>query len=416
MNTWWRPALIRVWMVLAVVAFLGLTSVAQRATAADDRPVSGERLVTIYDNGVEQTIITKAATVEAALEQAGIHLESADTVEPGLTTELVAKNYRLNVYRARPVLIVDGEKRTSVMTAEQSPRQIMADAGGTLYDEDAAEFGRVDSVVSDGGAGLRLIIDRATTFQFSLYGKTFEARSQAATVGAMLAEKQVTLGPEDGTSVPVDTPLVAGMNVAVWRNGKQTVTVEEAIAKPVEEVKDTEREVGFREVKTPGADGKKQVTYEIEMRDGVEVGRHVITSVTTLEPVKEVITVGAKSLLGRAYSAEKEQIMAAAGVSPSDYSYAAYIIDHENASWCPTRWQGQVHCPETYAEKFAGAESSAQVGYGLCQSTPAIKMATAGADWRTNPVTQMKWCASYAQGRYGSWAAAYRFKVANGWW
>lgn len=279
-----------------MVAFVlvGLAIMAQRASAASEVPAVGERLITIYDNGVEQTVITRATTVKDALAHAGVQLEAADSVEPALDTELVAKNYQLNVYRARPVLIIDGEKRVSVMTAAQSPRQIVSSAGGTLYDEDTAEFSRIDSVTSDGGAGLRLVVDRATVFQFTLYGKTFEARTQAATVGDMLAEKKVLLGSDDGVSVPQSTPLVAGMSVGVWRNGKQTVTVEEAIAKPVEEIKDTEREIGYRAVKTPGTDGKKQVTYEIEMRGGIEVARTAISSVTTLEPVKEVVVVGAK--------------------------------------------------------------------------------------------------------------------------
>ncbi len=108
--------------------------------------------------------------------------------------------------------------------------------------------------------------------------------------------------------------------------------------------------------------------------------------------------------------------MTAAGVSASDQEYAAYIINNENGLWCPIRWQGTKGCAAEYYEKFPGAESSSQVGYGLCQSTPGIKMATVGADWRTNVVTQMKWCATYAIGRYGSWEAAYRFKVAKGWW
>ena len=384
--------------------------IAQRVSAAGDKvPSASERLVTIYDQGVERTIITKASTVNEALLQADIKLEKADAVEPATNQELVAKNYRINVYRARPVLIIDGEKRINVVTAEQSPRRIVETVvGQKLYDEDQAAFERVDSVISEGGAGLKLRIDRATVFQFTLYGKTFEARTQATTVGAMLKEKKVTLGQQDGTSVALETPVVAGMNVSVWRNGTQTMTQEETIAMPTEEVKDTARDVGYKEVKTPGTAGKKQVTYEINMRDGVEVSRTMITSVTTLEPVTEQITVGAKVPLSRNYSADKISIMAAAGISENEYGAAAYIIDHENGMWCPTRWQGQSGCPATYAEKFSGAESSASVGYGLCQSTPAIKMASAGADWRMNPVTQMKWCTSYAISRYGSWTVAYQ--------
>jgi hypothetical protein len=43
-------------------------------------------------------------------------------------------------------------------------------------------------------------------------------------------------------------------------------------------------------------------------------------------------------------------------------------------------------------------------------------MASAGADWATNPVTQLKWCNGYAVGRYGSWGAAYNHWLANHNW
>ncbi len=53
--------------------------------------------------------------------------------------------------------------------------------------------------------------------------------------------------------------------------------------------------------------------------------------------------------------------------------------------------------------------------YGICQSLPGTKMASAGADWATNIETQAKWCDSYVAGRYGSWANARAFWDANNW-
>ncbi|HZC50888.1 MAG TPA: hypothetical protein VE441_00110 [Mycobacterium sp.] len=45
--------------------------------------------------------------------------------------------------------------------------------------------------------------------------------------------------------------------------------------------------------------------------------------------------------------------------------------------------------------------------YGIPQALPASKMATAGADWRTNPATQIRWGESYIASVYGSPAAAW---------
>jgi hypothetical protein len=40
--------------------------------------------------------------------------------------------------------------------------------------------------------------------------------------------------------------------------------------------------------------------------------------------------------------------------------------------------------------------------YGIPQALPGSKMAAAGADWRTNPATQITWGLNYISARYGS--------------
>jgi hypothetical protein len=62
------------------------------------------------------------------------------------------------------------------------------------------------------------------------------------------------------------------------------------------------------------------------------------------------------------------------------------------------------------------AENSSSGAYGIPQSLPGTKMATAGADWRTNPVTQITWGLGYIQERYGSPCGAWGFKQGHGWY
>lgn len=54
--------------------------------------------------------------------------------------------------------------------------------------------------------------------------------------------------------------------------------------------------------------------------------------------------------------------------------------------------------------------------YGIPQSLPGNKMASEGADWRTNPVTQLRWMQKYVYGRYGSWESAKAHHDAMGWY
>ena len=54
--------------------------------------------------------------------------------------------------------------------------------------------------------------------------------------------------------------------------------------------------------------------------------------------------------------------------------------------------------------------------YGIPQALPGNKMASHGADWQTNPVTQLRWMKDYCLNRYGSFANALAHSYANNWY
>lgn len=54
--------------------------------------------------------------------------------------------------------------------------------------------------------------------------------------------------------------------------------------------------------------------------------------------------------------------------------------------------------------------------YGIPQALPGSKMASAGADWRTNPVTQVRWLLGYVHGRYGTACQAWAFWRDHHWY
>lgn len=268
-----------------------------RALAEDTKPVTraGERLVTIYDRGVERTIVTKARTVREALKLARLSVdERQDVVEPGLDSEIVAERYNVNIFRARPVTIVDGGKRLRVTTAQQTPILIAKAAGLEIFNEDKTTVAKADNVAVD-GADMVMRVERALAVNFILYGKTSTIRTHAKTVGELLKDKNITLKKDDTLSVDLSAKIMPGMKIELWRNGKQTVTVEEEVKFETEKIKDANRETSYREVKQAGENGKKNVTYEIEMKNGTEVSRKEIASVVTKESKKQVEIVGTKS-------------------------------------------------------------------------------------------------------------------------
>lgn len=91
----------------------------------------------------------------------------------------------------------------------------------------------------------------------------------------------------------------------------------------------------------------------------------------------------ASSSVSTTVSGSHSELMAQAGISASDYSAVEYIISQESG------WNPQ-------------ATNASSGAYGLPQALPASKMASAGSDWQTNPVTQLKWFKNYCVSRYGS--------------
>lgn len=112
------------------------------------------------------------------------------------------------------------------------------------------------------------------------------------------------------------------------------------------------------------------------------------------EAAKKATSIGVATVYAApVYSGSHEDWMAAAGIQAGDFSYVDYIISHES-SWNPSA-----------INALSGA-------CGLPQSLPCSKL---GPNW-SDPVVGLTWANTYALNRYGSWAAAYSFWVANKWW
>lgn len=298
-------------------------------------------------------------------------------------------------------------------------------------------------------------------------GKTANGVAESgASARDVAASAGVTTGPLDEVTVGLDTDGgVVVRVVRVWR-GEETVSTAD---KAVEEKRDTDSLLVGEWTLTPGTDGAHDVTMFSIKRDGervhsVVLGENTVAArpavrevgtkpvspealvaagVDPASPVSEetdsagVVTaryraplysltsredvdrlLGKTSSTGDATDAQgasaggvspassvpafnpsgsKADWMRAAGISDSDFGYVDYIISHESG------WNYRA------VNRSSGA-------YGLPQSLPAGKLASAGADWRDNPVTQLRWAHNYAVGRYGSWEDAYHFWTVNHWW
>lgn len=326
-------------LLLGCAMFLTLATVLRPARVyADDnddiilaQATAGEYFVTIYNDGTTLLVKTGAVTVREVLAKTEITIAETDIVEPSLDT-VITGNYSINIYRARPALVIDGVQRKYVMTASYDPKQIAVEAGFTVYDDD----------------------EISTEFNTNF----LEA-------GAMSVYR-------------------------LKRNGGRTLTLEESIPYEVEVRYDYTRTKGERVLEQVGQDGRRVSVYEVEFENNIEVARTLVEEKVLAEAVPEIIVEGAKVSI-----APEQETCASwireAGVAEEDLEAALELIYHESG------------CRVDATNASSGA-------YGIPQALPGTKMATAGEDWQTNPITQIRWMNQYVN-RYGGWQGARDF-----WW
>lgn len=81
---------------------------------------------------------------------------------------------------------------------------------------------------------------------------------------------------------------------------------------------------------------------------------------------------------------------------------------------------GEFSCLVALWNKESGwrvnAYNASSGAYGIPQALPGSKMGSAGADWETNPATQISWGLGYIGGRYGTPCGAWGHSQSVGWY
>lgn len=305
-----------------------------------------------------------------------------------------------------PVRVVaDGKTANGVAESGASARDVAASAGVTASPLDEVTVG----LDTDGGVVVRVVRVWRGEETVSTADKAVEEKRD--TDSLLVGEWTLTPGADGAHDVTMFSIKRDGERVHSVVLGENTVAARPAV-----------REVGTKPVSpealvAAGVDPASPVSEETDSA-GVVTARYraPLYSLTSREDVDRLL--GKTSSTGDATDAQgasaggvspassvpafnpsgsKADWMRAAGISDADFGYVDYIISHESG------WNYHA------VNRSSGA-------YGLPQSLPAGKLASAGADWRDNPVTQLRWANNYAVGRYGSWEAAYYFWTVNHWW
>jgi len=362
-----------------------------------------DKIVIITHDGVVQKVPSTEPTVGALIKSLHIPLYQGDVVEPSLKTHIYQDDFRINIFRAQPVEIVENGQVNYTFSAAFSPRSIAQQQGYKLYPEDIVYKKPINNFLKSYAIADQVIIRPAKLVYLNFFGHQLTIRTQANTVSQLLADENIKLNSKSIVQPSLDSELVSGDQVFVVNHDTRISLVHQTIPMPIQVVYDSNLAYGTGAIRQQGSNGQEVIVYKEHLTNGQVVSQTVQQTIITTPAVPEIEVEGS-SLSGI------QADMAYAGIPPQDYYYASYIISHESG-WCPTKAQGQYYCPLP-----SQADYMTSNGYGLCQATPGYKMASAGSDWATDPITQLSWCNSYANSRYGGWYNAYIHWIHNGNW
>lgn len=370
--------------LICVIALLIIT----RGNPLPTLQPSDNRIVIVTTDDGERTVPTNAKTVGELLERLEVTLNPGDVVEPSSDSEIFTDNYRVNVYRAKPVTLVDSGVEKHLLSAATTPRSISRQADLTVYAEDVFVAQPPTNFTRSGSLGQIVHIQRSVPVALSLYGQPLNTRTQAKTVGELLTEKHVQLREGETVQPEASTKLTPNMAVFVNSPGISVETVTEEIAFATETIEDQSLSFGTSAVRQQGTPGQRVVVYQINANTGE---RTKVQEIIAAEPVTHIVVRG----LIINIPADKESVLRAAGISPSDYGYVNHIFSKESG------WN---------------AAAASRNGYHGLGQTSLGNISGACPNWQNDPVCQTRFFTGYATRRYGSWQGAYNFWLNNHWW
>ena len=391
--------------VVATASALALMMTATAGTAV----AAAHHEVLLEVDGVSRPVDGFFLTVGGALASAGVEVGAHDLVAPAADAQ-VADGQTIVVRSASPYEVtLDGETKTAWSTADSIDGVLdsIVASGSAVMAADRSTLRREMSVISADGP-VAILADGATSTVDAKAGDTAEQ---------LLEKAGISLGDLD----TVDFVFEAGRtSVKVTRILRGNVDVATPIPFTTEERSDDSLYEGETKVVQEGQDGQTLTTYYRHSIDG-KIVLNVPMAKQVTEPVAKIVAVGTKEKPQETPSAASAAGAAAAAASAPAVSYSpgsAQAIAHEMVAargWSDSEFQCLVTLWNHESGWNVGAANPSGA-YGIPQARPGSKMASAGADWQTNPATQITWGLGYVSGRYGTPCGALAAWSAKGWY
>ena len=335
------PARHRPWAKIVAVAAAVLVVVLGVAAGI---AFAMHKTVTVVTDGATQQVGTMAGTVQGALDDAELAVGPHDTVAPGLDAP-IDDGAQIVIHRGRLLtLTVDGQTRqvwTTATTVEQALQELGQDPAGYRLSAD-----RDRSIPLDG-----LAVSADTLHSVSISDGAAAATpltSAAKSVGDLVTEQGIALGPLDTVSPAADTALSNGLVVAVTRVAKTTVTEDADVAQPADQtVEDSSTEEGVSTITQQGSPGKDSVTYEVTTTNGAETAKTEVSRTTVTPAQATIYSVGTKQAPVASSSRSSDSGSSSSSSSSSSGGSSSSSAPVSSSGSSGINWEGIAQCEST---------------------------------------------------------------------
>lgn len=192
------------------------------------------------------------------------------------------------------VVIVDGNEK-KIRTFSRTVGSLLEAQKITLLEKDEV----VPSLETPLQEGMVVTVNRAVDFVLIADGNVTSARTRGRTVGDILSEYNITLGPEDEVTPDREQPVEPGMQVQVVRVRTVTEEIEAPISYQTKKQYTVKLEEGATRVAREGKDGTERQTWQVVYRDGKEVSRQLVSTEVITPPVDRQLLIGSGMVVSR---------------------------------------------------------------------------------------------------------------------
>lgn len=202
--------------------------------------------------------------------------------------------------QAKEVILSDNDISERLETTANTIEELFKEKNVALNDGDLVYPDKNTALVS----GLKIKIQRIKKMKVMADGEEKEISGFEESVEKILRENDIEFKEEDIIKPSRVSFAYNNLDIVIIRVEIKEEIEEDYIAFKTIEEKDDKLSWRTKKVTQKGEKGTKEITYEVAYHDGEEVGRKIINTTTTKEPVNEIITQGTYVKLGKSHKGQ----------------------------------------------------------------------------------------------------------------